>query len=297
MLRFAFVFMIVLALGCGDRPDSLGDDPGSLDAGALDAGALDAGLDAGIDAGVDAGSDAGLDGGADAGVDAGPDAGPSAATRCAVALMTDLYSGFLPTNPYAVQPMAGPCAVPHDAIEILGCPSNTDGTPSTCQRTRADLAVDLWDAGYASNFIVSGAATHNQWVEADALAALLEQRGVPAKQIFRDLRAMHTDENLYYSDKIMEAQGWSSAIVVSEDPGQLIETALCDSNCCVDLGRLTVLTFPIGGNGAVLGHYVRYPWTQTVSTAECAQIERPIKLMCTKLSSRLSCAGNFQLPP
>jgi hypothetical protein len=296
VLRFALVFVVVvaLALGCGDRTGSPVDGAGPPDAGSFDAGALDAGDS---DAGQGAGIDGGLDAGADAGVDAGPDAGPSPATRCAVGLMTDLYSGFLPTNPYATQPMAGTCAVPHDAIEILGCPSNADGTPSSCQIARVELAIGLWDSGYASNFIVSGAATHNQWVEADALAALLEQHGVEAKQIFRDLRAMHTDENLYYSDKIMEAQGWSSAIVVSEDPGQLIETALCDSNCCVDLGRLSVLAFPIGANTAVLGHYVRYPWTQVVSTAECAQIELPSKIMCTKLSSRLACAANFQLPP
>ena len=297
MLRFAFVFAVMLTLGCAARPESLGDDAGSLDAGSVDAGHDAGALDAGTDAGTGASLDAGVDGDPDAGGDAGLDAGPSAATRCAVPLMTDRYSGFLPTNPYGVQPMAGPCAVPHDAIELLGCPSNTDGTPSTCQTARADLAVGLWDAGYASNFIVSGAATHNQWVEADALAQLLEQRGVQAKQIFRDLRAMHTDENLYYSDKIMEAQGWSSAIVVSEEPGQLIETALCDSNCCVDLGRLTVLTFPLGTTTAVLGHYVRYPWTTDVSTAECAQIELPTKVMCTQLVSRLACAGKFQLPP
>ena len=259
-----------------------------------------------LDAGLDAGTDAGIDRwermqavtqGLDAGSDAGPDAGPSAATGCTVEDMTQIYPGYLPPNPYGALQPAGNCAVPHDAIILLGCPNNSDGTASLCQIARADIAVALQAAGYANNFIVSGAATHNQYVEADELASLLIARGVSDSNIYRDTRAMHTDENIYYSDKIMEAQGWSSAIVVSEDPGQLVETAVCDSNCCVELGRLTVFEFPAGGVTFGLGHYVRYPWTNAVSAAECIQIEIVTKAMCTQLASRLACIYNFQLPP
>ena len=235
---------------------------------------------------------------ADLGIDGGvPDGGVEQAASCAVPLMTDQYAGAFPPNPYGSVQAAGGCAVPHDAIVVLGCPSNTDGTPSTCQTRRADLAVALSKSGYAAQFIVSGAAVHNQYVEADALAALLIARGIDAGHIWRDLRAQHTDENLYYSDRIMEAHGWSTALVVSEDAGQLIDTAVCDSNCCVDLGRLTVLEFPLGDGAQKLGHYVRYPWAAQVSVRECNQIERTLKFMCTKLSSRHACLGNLQIPP
>ena len=288
---------LLALVACGARP---GSEPLS-DAGATsgDSGttaSTDAG-DAGSVAVGDGGLDAGTDAGASDGPDAGSDAGPSAATMCSVQSMTQIYPGDLPPNPYGSVTPAGSCAVAHDAIILLGCPSNTDGTPSPSQIARADIAVALSQAGYANEFIVSGAAVHNQYVEADALAALLEARGIASSHIFRDTLAMHTDENIYYSDKIMEAQGWSSAIVVSDDPGQFTAEAICDSNCCVDLGRLTLLDFPAASATARVGHYVRYPWTTVVSAAECQQIEIPTKAMCTLLSSRKACAADFQLPP
>src|SRR6185436_9143123 len=104
-----------------------------------------------------------------------------------------------------------------------------------------------------------------------------------------------TDENIYYSTLIMQAQGWTNALVVSEDAGQLVMTTLCDSNCCVELGRLTILDFALPSGTRKAGHYVRYPWAAAVSDAECAQIESPLKGMCTNLGSRLACAGNVQL--
>jgi hypothetical protein len=93
----------------------------------------------------------------------------------------------------------------------------------------------------------------------------------------------------------MEAYGWVSAWIVSEDPGHLIMTAVCDSNCCVDLGRLTIYDLSVGGKTRKVGHYVRYPWATPVSSTECQTIESPIKLMCTNQSSRLACADNFKL--
>ncbi|MGZ6143839.1 MAG: YdcF family protein [Myxococcales bacterium] len=220
---------------------------------------------------------------------AGPEYAPSA-TACEVPPMDQLYAGDFPPNPYAAATPAAPCMTqPHDAVIVLGCPSNADGSASDCQVRRADIAVRL----NAPSFIVSGAAAHNAFVEADALAALLTARGIAAGRIFREPRAMHTDENIYWSSRIMQKQGWQSALVVS-DPGHLIFTALCDSNCCVNLGRLTVVELP---DGTKVGHYVLYPEASTVLPAECAQIELPDKFMCTNRAQRLACADDFQLRP
>jgi hypothetical protein len=219
---------------------------------------------------------------------------------CAVEPMDQLYSGGLPPNPYAPPPAASACiAAAHDVIIVLGCPNNTDGTPSTCQTKRADLAVAFMRAGFGGLFITSGAAAHNQYVEALTLKQLLVDRGVLPTNVWTDVFAMHTDENIYFSTEIMEAHGWTNAIVISEDPGQLIMTATCDSNCCVALGRLTVLGFSINGGTTAAGHYVRFPWAAPVTAAECQQIEMPLKFMCVNLSSRLACASNLQVgdPP
>jgi hypothetical protein len=82
---------------------------------------------------------------------------------------------------------------------------------------------------------------------------------------------------------------------VSDDPGHLVLTALCDSNCCVDLGRLTVLSFTTSGGDVIAGHYALYPWGAAVSEEECAQIEQESKFMCTNLATRKACAGDLQL--
>jgi hypothetical protein len=274
--------------------------PGGCDqsnAGQPGAGNADAAVDLSV---ASVATDAALAAAADlAGGDLTPPLSPTAA--CPVPGMDQLYPGALPPNPYAAGPAVDACINgAHDAIIVLGCPSNADGTPSTCQTKRADIAIALANAGYASWFIPSGAAAHNMYVEAQAISDLLVARGADPGHIVLEPQAMHTDENIYYSTKIMEAHGWTTALVVSEDSGQLIMTALCDSNCCVELGRLTVYDFSltVAGQAATqkLGHYVRTPWTTPVSMAECQDIEQPLKFMCVNLSSRLSCAYDFKLP-
>lgn len=217
-------------------------------------------------------------------------------TACPVDPMDQLYSGFLPPNPYGAIPAAGACIDrPHDVVIVLGCPNNGDGSPATCQIARADQAAKYFNAGYSTHFITSGAAVANSYVEAVTLKQLLVDRGIPSASILTEQRARHTDENLYFSTRIMEAEGWKSAIVVSEDPGHLILSATCDSNCCVALGRLTALTFTVGGTAIVSAHYVRFPWAAAISTGECDQIKLVTKAMCINLSSRLACASNLQI--
>lgn len=218
---------------------------------------------------------------------------------CPTPSMLALYPGPWPPDLQGPRPPATTCvAAEHDAVIVLGCPNDPDGTPSTCQKTRAELAVSLMAAGFGHRFITSGGAVHNAHVEADTLRDLLVARGVPPASIFTDERAQHTDENLYYASAIMIAQGFTSALVVSDDPGHLLLTALCDSSCCVDLGRLTLYEFPVAGGQTVLaGHYALYPFTPAVSGAECAQIEIPTKFMCVNLPGRRACRDRFKLSP
>jgi hypothetical protein len=230
------------------------------------------------------------------------DAGDISDGACVIPSMLDEYpDSGLPT-PYAPGIPAPPCVVTqHDAIMVLGCPNDDDGGASDCQRARTDIAVAAEHAGLGDAFITSGAAVHNMWVEADTLKSLLVARGVPQDAVTTETRANHTDENIYYSSRIMQSKGWTTAIVVSDSPSHLELTATCDSNCCVDLGRLTVFDFtlPDGDGGTFtqkLGHYELYPSAAPVTPDECTQIEQPSKLMCLALPSRLACANNFMLP-
>jgi hypothetical protein len=221
---------------------------------------------------------------------------PGEQDACVIPSMIDQYPGTGLPMPYMPGVPAPACVMTkHDAIIVLGCPNADDGGVGDCQAARADIAVALMQSGWGDRFITSGAAVHNQWVEADTLASLLIARGVPDASITRERMAQHTDENIYFSTQIMAANGWQTALVVSDDPSHLVLVALCDSNCCVELGRLTVFDFPLpDGDGGVsarkVGHYERYPEAARVTADECAQIEQPSKLMCIALPSRTACA-------
>jgi hypothetical protein len=225
------------------------------------------------------------------------------AALCPVPTAQALYPGDGPVNPYGELAEADRCvAGAHDAIIVLGCPSRPDGSPADCQITRADLAASLFRAGLGRQLITTGGAVQNRHVEAEALRDLLVARGVPAAAVLLEPRAEHTDENIYYSSLLMEARGWDDALVVSDDPGHLVSTAVCDSNCCVRRGRLTVVTLPLalaeGGAEApwAVGHYVLYPAAAAVTDAECAHVTLPGKYLCLNLPTRRACSGRLQLP-
>ena len=114
---------------------------------------------------------------------------------------------------YEVKPSA---ATRFDAVIVPGCPSEDDGSLSPCQMSRAVWAAILWQRGWASAFITSGAAVHSPYVEADALAAGMVALGVPADRIWLEPNALHTDENMYFSLQIARALGFRTLAVASQ---------------------------------------------------------------------------------
>jgi uncharacterized SAM-binding protein YcdF (DUF218 family) len=102
-----------------------------------------------------------------------------------------------------------------DAIIVLGYPAKKDGTASPEQRERVLEGVREYKAGVASHLIVTGSAAHNRFVEADVMAALAREQGVPAGDIFEERQALNTIQNVFYSAQMMHEHGWSSAEVIS----------------------------------------------------------------------------------
>lgn len=102
-----------------------------------------------------------------------------------------------------------------DAIVVLGTPARLDGTPSPEQRERVLEGVREYKAGVAPRIIMTGAAAHNQFVEAHTMAQFAATQGVPASAIYEEPQAQNTIQNIYYSAQIMHQHGWSSAEVVS----------------------------------------------------------------------------------
>jgi uncharacterized SAM-binding protein YcdF (DUF218 family) len=105
---------------------------------------------------------------------------------------------------------------PFDAVIVPGCPSTDDGRLTRCQIERAIWASLLYRRGDVKHLIVSGAAVHSPYVEAEALAEALAALGVPPERIYLEPNALHTDENMYFSLGIAERLGFRSLAVVSQ---------------------------------------------------------------------------------
>ena len=112
-----------------------------------------------------------------------------------------------------------------DTIIVLGTPANQDGTPSPEQRERTLQGIREFKAGIAPHLIFTGGPAHNQFVEAHTMAMLALAQGVPPDAIIEEGQAQNTVQNIFYSQRIMAAHGWTSAEVVSS-PSHLPRTAL-----------------------------------------------------------------------
>lgn len=112
-----------------------------------------------------------------------------------------------------------------DAIIVLGYRVLPDGTTDPEERARVLEAVREYRRGVAGHLIVTGGPAHNQYIEADDMAAVARAEGVPDAAIVEERQALSTIENACYSYRIMEARGWSSAEVVSS-PAHLRRAAL-----------------------------------------------------------------------
>jgi uncharacterized SAM-binding protein YcdF (DUF218 family) len=139
----------------------------------------------------------------------------------AVAVLVAIYAVFV----YRSIPSANTDATHFDAIIVLGYPANADGSPSPEQRERTLEGVREFKAGIAPRLIFTGAAAHNQFVEAHEMAVLAAAQGVPMSSIIEEGQAQNTIQNIFYSQRIMATHGWTSAEIVSS-PSHLPRTAL-----------------------------------------------------------------------
>ena len=113
------------------------------------------------------------------------------------------------------EPDGNTSQVRYDVILVLGSPCRRDGSPTPEQRARVLEGVREWRRGVAPKLVMSGAAAHNRWNEAESMARLAQDQGVPAADILQERQAYNTIQNVYYTVAIMQLHGWRSAEVVS----------------------------------------------------------------------------------
>lgn len=104
-----------------------------------------------------------------------------------------------------------------DVIVVLGAGLRRDNTPGPALTRRSARAAELWQAGYAPVIVCSGGKPGNRTrSEADACAELLRGNGVPASAILLEETSRSTEENALETRAIMQTNGWTSAVIVTD---------------------------------------------------------------------------------
>ena len=105
-----------------------------------------------------------------------------------------------------------------DCIVVLGAKVYPDGHLSRTLLWRCERARELWRDGFAGELILCGGRGGDEpCTEASAMAARLEELGVPRARLHLEDASVNTVENLRNAQQIMAAQGWKSAILVTSD--------------------------------------------------------------------------------
>lgn len=111
--------------------------------------------------------------------------------------------------------MALPKPAQTDVAIVLGCPARPDGSPSPCLRCRIHAALHAYRTGTVRAAIFAGGAAHNRFVEAAVMAHEAQRQGMPASAILQEPDSLTTWQNLRFSQRIMKASGFQTALLIS----------------------------------------------------------------------------------
>lgn len=103
-----------------------------------------------------------------------------------------------------------------DAAIILGAAVWEGGRPSPSMYARVKEGVKLYQRGLVAKLIVTGGLGRIPPTEAEVMAKLAKSLGVREKDILLEKEATSTRENLLYSKKIGDQQGFNSYILVTD---------------------------------------------------------------------------------
>lgn len=110
---------------------------------------------------------------------------------------------------------------PADAIVVMGA-AQYDGRPSPVFAARLDHGVELFLAGDAPRLVLTGGrAAGDRTTEAAVGRAFAIERGVPADAILVEDQSRTTLESVRAVARLLEANGASTALFVSDRPHML----------------------------------------------------------------------------
>ena len=102
-----------------------------------------------------------------------------------------------------------------DAIIVLGCGLNSDGTPSHTLQNRLDGCIEYHHKNPDSYIVVTGAVSRfGNMTEGAAMKKYLVDNGIAENKILVDEKATNTKENFEYSLQLLQSAGADNKNVV-----------------------------------------------------------------------------------
>lgn len=106
----------------------------------------------------------------------------------------------------------------YDMIAVPGVPFYEQGWDST-MKARIYWSKYLFDRGIAKNVMYSGSSVSSPWYEGKIMAMYAVAIGIPQKNVFWEIKAEHSTENLYYCYAKAKKLGFNR-IALATDPYQ-----------------------------------------------------------------------------
>lgn len=106
----------------------------------------------------------------------------------------------------------------YDVIIVPGVPLENSKWSRT-MKGRVLWAVYLYKKGIAKNVMFSGSAVYSPYIEAEVMAKYGAALGISPEHIFKEPKAEHSTENIYYGYKHAKKLGFES-VALATDPFQ-----------------------------------------------------------------------------
>lgn len=106
-----------------------------------------------------------------------------------------------------------------DIILLLGMRLYDDGTADPTTIGRVDKAAELWKRGLAPVIVASGGQGYNEShdkKQADVMAELLLERGVPNEAIIREDQSRTTVFNVENTQRLLAKKDFTAAVVTTD---------------------------------------------------------------------------------
>ncbi|MCH5266838.1 MAG: YdcF family protein [Lachnospiraceae bacterium] len=93
-----------------------------------------------------------------------------------------------------------------DCILVLGAGVKPDGTPSLMLTDRLNRALELYEAGVADRFLMTGDHGRENYNEVQAMKDYVMAAGVPEDKIFMDHAGFSTYESMYRARDVFDVE-------------------------------------------------------------------------------------------